>query len=127
MSHRVLVVEDNPISAKLTHAALEAAGYAVSIASDGATALRMARSSIPDFILQDLALPDIDGLELARQLKAIPGTQSIPLVAFTGFLSRVDEAALWAAGFDDLLSKPAAAEVLVQTVRSYLNPVVAPP
>ena len=117
---QVLIVEDNPISAKMMRVALEAEGYEVAVAGDGMAALEHMHRRPPALILQDLVLPDIDGLALVRQLRAAPAGDALPILACTGFLSRVDHQKLIDAGFSDYLFKPVATSDLVQTVRAYL-------
>ena len=70
---KVLVVEDNPISRKLTRVALEADGFAVTEAQDGHSAIDCVTRDIPDLILQDILLPDISGFDLVGRLHRLPG------------------------------------------------------
>jgi PAS domain S-box-containing protein len=115
----ILVVEDNPITRKMVRVALAAEGYSILEAPDGRTALDLAAAHAPDLILQDLLLPDMDGFELVGRLRALPGAGEIPIIAFSGFLSRLDTARALA-GFSDFLVKPVEPSQLVQTIRIYL-------
>ncbi len=88
----ILVVEDNPTARKMLRLALEAEGYRVIEAFDGATALTRAIAEAPDLIVQDLVLPDMDGLELLRRLRALPGGAGKPIIALSGFQSLIEKA-----------------------------------
>src|SRR5258708_3344054 len=89
--YRVMVVEDNALTRKLTCQALLDRGYAVPEAPDARTALALVSDSLPDLILQDLILPDMDGFDLFARLRAVRGGAEVPILAFTGFLSSHDE------------------------------------
>jgi DNA-binding response OmpR family regulator len=117
---RILLVEDNPITRKMVRFALEKQHFGVSDAPDGATAIRLFASERIALVLQDLMLPDMDGFDLVAKLRAIPGAADVPILAFSGFLSKLEEARVSAAGFDDVISKPIEPSRLVQIVRAYL-------
>ncbi|HKY09656.1 MAG TPA: response regulator, partial [Candidatus Binatia bacterium] len=117
---KVLVVEDNPISRKLTRVALEADGFAVTEAQDGQSAIASVTQQIPDLILQDILLPDIDGFDLVGRLHSLPGAERVPILALTGLISKSDEAKLPKANFADYLFKPVEPSFLVNTVRAHL-------
>jgi PAS domain S-box-containing protein len=124
---RILVVEDNSITRKMVRVALEAEGYDVLIAGDGASAIEAARASMPDLVLQDLVLPDMDGFTLVARLRALPGGDAIPILAFTGLISRHEDARISAAKFSGLLIKPVEPSRLIAAVKAYLvRPRVAP-
>ena len=91
MSATVLVVEDNPITRKLFRVTLESEGYLVVEAGDARTALDLAERSRPTIVLQDYVLPDMNGADLARELRMLPGLGEIPIVMVTGIASRLDE------------------------------------
>ena len=102
----ILVVEDDPDIRDLALKILRARGYAPLWAGDGAQALEMARGARPALILMDLSIPEIDGWEAARRLKADPETASIPIVAATAHAMSGDREKALAAGCDEYLSKP---------------------
>ena len=104
--NRILVVEDNPATLKMLRVALEAQGYSVVTTPDARTALDAASRSLPDLVLQDLTLPDMDGAELIRHLRALPGGAELPILALSGYLGRLEEAWTGEAGFTALLVKP---------------------
>ena len=80
----VLIVDDVPDNLALLHDALDAAGYTVLVATDGASALQRAAQAEPDIVLLDAVMPGLDGFEVARRLKAGPETAHIPIVFMTG-------------------------------------------
>lgn len=103
---RVLVVDDNLASVELAAFLLEEAGYEVDVRLDGSRLLERAAHARPDLILLDMQLPGIDGLTLAAALKQDPRTSDIPIVAFTAYAMRGDEARMRAAGCDAYIAKP---------------------
>ena len=88
---KILVVEDNPISRKLTRLALEMEGFSVFEAADGQSAIDHVARDRPDLILQDILLPDMDGFEIVKRLHELPGADKIPILALTGLISAGDE------------------------------------
>jgi signal transduction histidine kinase/ActR/RegA family two-component response regulator len=104
---RVLVVDDNADAAQMLAALLEVQGHAVSVEYDGRGALARARSEHPDVLLLDIGLPDMDGYELARRLRAQPENAGATLVALTGYGQNQDREEAQQAGFDHYLVKPA--------------------
>ena len=112
-SHRVLIVEDDADSAAGLDAILSADGFETRVAHDGPEALRVARSFRPGVVLLDLGLPGMDGLEVARRLRADPVMAATTrLVALTGYGSTEETARSKDAGFDRHLVKPVAIEEL---------------
>src|SRR6185295_18169401 len=79
------------------------------------------RAHMPDLLLLDFVLPDGDGATLVKELRAAPGGATLPILAMTGFLSRIEEARAAAAGFDDYLLKPVEPSRLVRAVRRFLG------
>jgi DNA-binding response OmpR family regulator/nitrogen-specific signal transduction histidine kinase len=116
----VLLVEDNPITRKLVRFALEHEHLELAEATDGATALAMAQERRPDLILQDLLLPDMDGFELAASLRRIPSVRDVPILAFSGLLSHLDEKRIAGSSFTDFVTKPIEPSKLVRIVRAHL-------
>ena len=104
---RVLVVDDNVDAAQMLATLLEMSGYAVSVEYDGASALKTALRERPDVALLDIGLPDIDGHELARRLRAQPATADAVLVALTGYGQAEDQERAHQAGFNHHMVKPA--------------------
>jgi PAS domain S-box-containing protein len=118
-STRVLLVEDNPLTRKMLRVTLESDGYRVLEAADGRAALAAAEREQPALVLQDLILPDMNGFELVRQLRALLGP-TLPILALSGFLNRVEDARSADAGFSQLLVKPIEPSRLLEIIRLYL-------
>ena len=102
----VLIVDDVPDNLAVLHDALDAAGYTVLVATDGASALQRAAQAEPDIVLLDAVMPGIDGFEVARRLKAGPETAHIPIVFMTGLTSTEHVLAAFDAGGVDYVTKP---------------------
>jgi signal transduction histidine kinase/AmiR/NasT family two-component response regulator len=117
----VLVIEDNPIARKMTRLALEAERYVVHEAADGAEAIAAVQAAVPDLILQDIKLPDINGVDLVGRLRALPGGDTVPIIAITGFRSELEHARSAMAGFNEILFKPVEPSVLARIVRAHLH------
>ncbi len=115
---RVLIVDDEPMNLKLLAAHLKPAGYELLMAKSGAEALDLARRAHPDIILLDIMMPDINGYEVTRRLKADRNTRSIPIVLITALHAVEDKVKGLKAGADDFLSKPVDSNELLARVRS---------
>ncbi len=102
----VLIVEDSDTLRQMLTMALESRGYHVTGAPDGITALHALAESLPDAILLDLNLPDIDGLELCKRIKAAPSTHAIPILVMTSLTQPGFEIMAIEAGADDFVTKP---------------------
>jgi len=120
MPARILVIEDNSANLELMIYLLQAFGHAALSAENGQTGLEIASRESPDVILCDIQLPDIDGYEVARQLKASPSLRRIPRVAVTAMAMVGDRDKLLAAGFDGYIGKPIQPETLVREVEAFL-------
>jgi PAS domain S-box-containing protein len=118
-SHNILVVEDNPITRKMLRITLETEGYSVIDVEDAAGALAAAKGAMPALVVQDLVLPDMNGLELLRQLRALPGGAELPIIALSGFVSQLEEARTADQGFTAMLIKPVGPSALLEAIRPY--------
>lgn len=116
----ILVVEDTPANQALARKLLVAAGYDVIVAGDAASGIALARERIPDLVLLDLGLPDMDGWEAIRRLREDPRSRGLRVVAFTAHAMVGDRERALAAGFDGYMSKPIDFKTFVPTVASHL-------
>ena len=96
-------------------------GYVPLIAGHGGTAVEIARQKRPDLILLDIRLPDIDGTELAGQLKSDPLTRALPIVAVTAFAMPGDRERCLAAGMDDYITTPIKPAELVRRIEEWAH------
>ncbi len=118
MSQRILVVEDEEEIAKYVRRGLHYEGFVVDVAGDGLTALRLARETPPDLVVLDVMLPQLDGLEVARRLRA---DSDVPIIMLTAREAVSDRLAGFASGADDYLPKPFAFEELLARIRVHLR------
>jgi CheY-like chemotaxis protein len=117
----ILLVEDNEMNQDMLSRRLVRRGYDVLIAGDGETGVSMARSRSPHLILMDVGLPDIDGLEATRRLKADERTRAIPVVVLTAHAMIGDRQQALDAGADDHDIKPIVVERLIGKIEALLR------
>lgn len=103
---RILIVEDSPTNMMLAVAVLESEGHTLLQAGRAGEAIEIARAEHPDIILMDIGLPDMDGMEATRILKAEPGTKDIPIIALTAYAMKGDKERILDAGCDGYIEKP---------------------
>ena len=118
MSARILVVDDIEANVRLLQAKLEAEYYEVIPAKSGAEALKLAAEARPDIVLLDVMMPEMDGFEVCRRLRADMATRHIPIVMVTALDGRRDRITGLEAGADDFLTKPIDDVALLSRVRS---------
>ena len=118
---KILVVEDNEWSRDMLSRRLSRRGYEVISAADGRRGIAMAHDQSPDLIVMDMSLPEIDGWEATRRLKADPATRAIPIVALTAHAMASDRKKAMDAGCDDYHTKPVDFESLVRTLEAFLE------
>jgi CheY-like chemotaxis protein len=118
---RNLIVEDNEMNRDMLSRRLERKGYEVIIAIDGRRGLAAARSEAPDLILMDMSLPEIDGWEVARQLKSDTTTRGIPVIALTAHAMMSDRQKALEAGCDDYDTKPVEFQRLLTKIQAMLR------
>ena len=105
-TRKVLIVEDNVLNLELLATVLEGAGFEVITAPDAPSGLEKARTRNPDVVLMDVQLPEMDGLEATRALRADPATARIPVIAVTAHVKKDDEERCLQAGCVRHVPKP---------------------
>jgi two-component system cell cycle response regulator DivK len=103
---KILLVEDNEMNRDMLSRRLQRKGYQIVVAESAEQGLSLARQEAPDLILMDITLPEMDGWEASRQLKADPNTRHIPIVALTARALVSDRAKAFEVGCDDYDTKP---------------------
>jgi len=116
----ILIVDDNPVNMKLASFLLSKRGYQVKTALSAAVALETLRTFLPRLVLLDLQMPDMDGFELARRLKADARTRHIVLVAVSAYAMKGDEARALAAGCNGYIAKPIDTRSFAGAIEHYL-------
>ena len=111
----ILVVEDEPSIAEVVSLYLKRAGYHVQIASDGRQAMNIFERQMPDFVILDLMLPQVDGLSLTRWLR---DRSNVPIIMLTARREEIDRIAWLEMGADDYVVKPFSPQELVSRVRA---------
>ena len=115
----VLIVEDNEKNLKLVRDLLQFKGYRTLEAGTAAEGIALAVAHLPDLILMDIQLPDMDGVTALGRLKAEPSTASIAVIALTAFAMKEDRERFLGAGFDGYLVKPINIKEFPEQVRQY--------
>lgn len=117
----ILLVDDDELNIDLLSRKLRRNGYDTVTAMDGREAISLAISTIPDLILMDMSLPEIDGWEATRQLKSDNITKNIPIISLTAHAMPEDRAKALAAGCDEYETKPIVFETLFSKMESLLQ------
>ncbi|VVP63962.1 response regulator [Pseudomonas fluorescens] len=117
----VLLVEDNPVNQTVIEAMLRSLGFTVSVATDGAQAVRSAEGSEFEVILMDCRLPIIDGYEATRQIRNLPGRGNVPIIALTANALQGDRETCLSAGMNDYLAKPFKRNDLQQILQRWVS------
>jgi two-component system cell cycle response regulator DivK len=118
----ILIVEDNDKNLKLARDLLQYHGLRTLEAGTAAAGIALAEQHVPDLILMDIQLPDMDGVTALGRLRGSAATTSIPVVALTAFAMAADRDRLLAAGFDGYLAKPIDIHHFSDRVREYCEP-----
>lgn len=121
MKSKILVVDDEPEAVELVDFNLKQAGFDVVSAADGTEALKKARSVLPNLIVLDLMLPEVDGLEVCKMLRRDPATSKIPIVMLTAKAAEIDRVLGLELGADDYITKPFSPRELVLRVKKILQ------
>jgi CheY-like chemotaxis protein len=118
---RILVVEDNELNREALMRRLARRGFEVSVAVDGREAIDFTLAQVPDLVLMDLSLPEVDGKEAIRQIRADPRGTRIPIIVLTAHAMAGDRESALEAGADDYDSKPIDLERLLGKVKALLE------
>ena len=121
MVRKILVVDDEAVLVETIAYNLEQAGYQVTTASDGASALDAVRCETPDLIILDIMLPEMDGLEVCRQLRRESNTSMTPIMMLTAKGDEIDKVVGLEVGADDYVTKPFGRRELLARVRALLR------
>ncbi len=118
---KILIVEDEESLLKLESILLTSKGYEVRGVANGRAALAAIAEEIPDLVLLDIMLPEIDGFEVCQQIKENPATAHIPVVMLTAKKSREDMARGEKVGADWYITKPFKSAMVIETIQRFLS------
>ena len=124
---KILLVEDNELNRDMLSRRLQKKGYEIVIAVDGEQGVAMAQAEAPELILMDMSLPVIDGWEVTRQIRALPQTRAIPVIALTAHAMSDEREKALAAGCDEFDTKPIDLPRLLGKIEALLAGRPAPP
>jgi CheY-like chemotaxis protein len=117
---RILIVDDHPANLRLVSFLLRSKGFDVRVAASAVEALAMIDAELPELILMDIQLPEMDGLALTRLLRERPETESVVIVAVTAYAMKGDEQKALDAGCDGYVTKPIDTRALPALIEKYL-------
>jgi two-component system cell cycle response regulator DivK len=117
----ILYIEDNIDNRTLVRRVLQIEGYRVMEAESGFKAFEILRSEIPDLVLMDINLPDMDGYEITTRLKQMPSLARVPVIAMTANVMKGDREKTLAAGCDGYISKPIDIDTLAGQIARFLR------
>ena len=117
----ILVVEDEPDTAELLELNLENAGYKVTVAEDGDQALKKIHKLMPDLVILDLMIPEVQGTEVCKFIRKDPATESLPVMMCSAKISEIDKILGLELGADDYVTKPFSPRELVLRVKNLLK------
>ena len=121
MSKTILIIEDNEQNLYLTRFLLEKHGFTVIEARDGLQGIRLASQYLPDAILLDIQLPELDGYAVATQLRKDSNLRQTPIIAVTSYAMVGDREKALASGATDYIEKPINPDTFVDQVRKHLS------
>jgi len=121
MKKKILVIEDNEDNRRIVRDLLTSADYEVIEAVTGQEGVTAAETQGPELILMDIQLPDFDGYEATRRIKANPALSPIPIIAVTSYALSGDDVKAFEAGCDAYVTKPFSPRELLAKIREYLQ------
>lgn len=122
MSRTILFVENQEDNRRIMRDLLKSAGYETIEAATGLEGVSAAERERPDLILMDIPLPEIDGYEATRRIRATPELREIPIIAVTSFALSGDDAKAYEAGCNGYVTKPYSPRALLAKVREFVKP-----
>jgi len=123
----ILVVEDNWVACEIVKSTLESRGYSVFLAPTGKMALEFMSNHECDLVLLDLMLPDVEGATLLERLRRLPRGEKPPILAFSAFVSRLEDLRKMGARFNAYIAKPVEPQTLLDIVEENLRHPTLPP
>lgn len=121
MTARILLVEDNEATVEVVQKELEVLGYEVSVARNGTQAVEKAAAELPDLIVMDVLMPQMDGLEAASRIKQVAKTSGIPILAATAMAVSGDREKCLASGCNGYITKPFTHRDLDRAIKALLK------
>jgi CheY-like chemotaxis protein len=118
---QLMIIEDDEDTLEMLRATLEMHGFQVTACDSAAETLRVAGNKSVDLIISDIGMPQMDGLELIRQLRELENYKSVPAIALTGYASSKDEKAALTAGFNAHVSKPVDPKELLELINRFIK------
>ncbi len=118
MAKKILMIEDNPNLSETVSDIFETEGYEVVMAADGSEGLRKVKEDEPDLLILDIMLPDMDGIEVCRYLRADPKTARLPIIMLTARALPEEQKIGFETGADDYLAKPVDPSELLTRVKA---------
>jgi two-component system, cell cycle response regulator DivK len=118
---RIVVIEDNQQNARMAEKLLKQAGYEITLAEDGESGLIAVMEIMPDLVLIDLGLPDVDGQTIVAMMRQQPELAQTPIIAFTAWPEETATAMARAYGCDGVINKPIDTRLFAKQVESFLH------
>jgi len=122
MSSKILIVDDNEQNLSLMELLLKHAGYTVVSAANGAEGLETARRELPDLILMDIQMPEMNGFQAAHEILADEHTRNIPVIGISAYASPTSRQHALRLGMVGFFEKPINRELFVAQIRAFLPP-----
>jgi len=121
LSPRILIVDDAPDNIRVLGTILRQQAYQINVAQDGLVAVNLIEKIMPDLVLLDIMMPEMDGLETCRQIKSNPDTQDIPVIFLSAKVEEADVLRGFELGAADYITKPFNPRVLLARVKTHVT------